>query len=77
MHIRAPGIELQSGDDVDWIEVEPVDRDEAQIENFAAAVRGDEEPLLGRAESVNQARSLAALRRSAAEDRLPVRPGSR
>ena len=36
-------------------------RYQLEVENFAAAVRGDEPPLLGRADAVGQARALAAL----------------
>jgi predicted dehydrogenase len=37
----------------------------AELENFAAAARGDAEPLLGRADALGQARTLDALLRSA------------
>jgi D-xylose 1-dehydrogenase (NADP+, D-xylono-1,5-lactone-forming) len=74
--IDREGFELRRGDDVEWIEVESADRYQEQLDNFAAAIRGEAEPLLGRADSVNQARTLAALVRSAAEGR-PVEPGSR
>jgi predicted dehydrogenase len=36
-----------------------------ELENFAAAVRGEAEPLLGRADALGQARTLDALLRSA------------
>jgi xylose dehydrogenase (NAD/NADP) len=65
--IRREGLELRRGDEVEWIEVEHADRYQAQLENFAAAIRGEAEPLLGREDAVSQARSLAALHRSAAE----------
>jgi D-xylose 1-dehydrogenase (NADP+, D-xylono-1,5-lactone-forming) len=42
-----------------------VDPYRLQLENFAAAVRGDEAPLLGRADALGQARTLDALLRSA------------
>jgi D-xylose 1-dehydrogenase (NADP+, D-xylono-1,5-lactone-forming) len=47
------------------IDVEDVDRYKLQIENFSAAVRGEAEPLLGRADALGQVRSIAALYRSA------------
>jgi D-xylose 1-dehydrogenase (NADP+, D-xylono-1,5-lactone-forming) len=68
-HARSPGIELRRGDEVEAIEVEQADRFQLELENFAAAIRGEEPPLLDRTESVNQARTLAALLRSAAEGR--------
>jgi D-xylose 1-dehydrogenase (NADP+, D-xylono-1,5-lactone-forming) len=73
--IGVEGFELRRGDDVEWIEVESADRYQAQLENFAAAIRGEEAPLLDRADAVSQARTLAALLRSAAE-RLSREPGS-
>jgi D-xylose 1-dehydrogenase (NADP+, D-xylono-1,5-lactone-forming) len=73
--IRREGLELCRGDEVEWIEVEHADRYQAQLENFAAAIRGEAEPLLGRDDAVSQARSLAALLRSAAEGH-PREPGS-
>ena len=52
--------------------VEPVAVDEAdpyrlELENFAAAIRGEAEPLLGREDARGQARALEALYRAAAE----------
>jgi predicted dehydrogenase len=70
------GFELRRGDDAKWIEVESADRYREQLANFAAAIRGEAQPVLDRADSVNQARTLAALLRSAAEGR-PERLGSR
>jgi xylose dehydrogenase (NAD/NADP) len=40
-----------------------------QLENFAAAIRGEAEPLLGREDALGQARTLGALLRSAASGR--------
>jgi D-xylose 1-dehydrogenase (NADP+, D-xylono-1,5-lactone-forming) len=48
------------------IDVEDVDRYFMQVENFSAAVRGEAEPLLGRADAVGQVRVIEALYRSAA-----------
>jgi predicted dehydrogenase len=50
---------------------EDVDPYRLQLENFAAAVRGDAEPLLGREDALGQARTLDALLRSA-ETGAPV-----
>jgi D-xylose 1-dehydrogenase (NADP+, D-xylono-1,5-lactone-forming) len=48
------------------VDVEDVDRYFLEVENFSAAVRGDAEPLLGRADALGQARLIDALYRSAA-----------
>jgi predicted dehydrogenase len=45
--------------------IEPEDPYRRQLANFAAAIRGDAEPLLGRSDAVGQARALDALLRSA------------
>ena len=47
-----------------------------ELSNFAAAIAGDGEPLLGRDDAVAQARTIAALYRAAAEGR-PVDPNER
>jgi xylose dehydrogenase (NAD/NADP) len=47
------------------IEVENVDRYLLQLENLSEAIRGAAEPLLGRADAIQQARTIAALYRSA------------
>ena len=59
---RDPHVEL----DGERIEVEDVDRYFLQVDNFSAAVRGEAEPLLGRADALGQARLIEALYRSAA-----------
>jgi D-xylose 1-dehydrogenase (NADP+, D-xylono-1,5-lactone-forming) len=59
---RDPHLEV----DGERIDVEDADRYQLQLENFAAAIRGVAEPLLGRADAVAQARTLDALYRSAA-----------
>jgi xylose dehydrogenase (NAD/NADP) len=56
-----PHLELNG----EWIDVEDVDRYILQLENFSAAVRGEAEPLLGRADAMGQARTIDALYRSA------------
>jgi predicted dehydrogenase len=62
VHCRDPHVELNG----ERIDVEDVDRYFLQVENFSAAVRGDAEPLLGRADAVGQVRAIEALYRSAA-----------
>ena len=66
-HARA-GLLLRGGEE---IRVEPVSSYLLELENLAAAVRGEEAPLLGRADALGQARTLDALLRSA-EERRPV-----
>jgi D-xylose 1-dehydrogenase (NADP+, D-xylono-1,5-lactone-forming) len=58
---RDPHVELNG----ERIDVEDVDRYRLQVENFSAAVRGEAEPLLGRDDALGQARTIAALYRSA------------
>jgi predicted dehydrogenase len=64
-HCRTPVIELRRGDEVERIELEPVDSYRLQLENLSDAVRGKGAPLLGRADAVAQARTIDALLRSA------------
>jgi xylose dehydrogenase (NAD/NADP) len=58
---RDPHLEV-NGERTD---VADADRYQLQLENFAAAIRGEAQPLLGRADAVAQARVLDALYRSA------------
>ena len=67
-----PGIELRRGRDVEWIAIQEADSYLLELEDFARAVAGEVQPLLGREDAVGQARALAALRRSAVEG-VPVR----
>ena len=67
-----PGIELRRDGEVESVAVETANSYLLELEDFARAVTGDAEPLLGRADAVGQARALAALLRSAA-DGAPVR----
>jgi xylose dehydrogenase (NAD/NADP) len=71
-HCTDPGIELRRGEVVERIAVEPANSYRLELENMSAAIRGESEPLLGRADAVGQARSLEALYRSA-EEGVPVR----
>jgi predicted dehydrogenase len=68
-------IELRRNCKTARVEVEDEDRYRLQLENFAAAIEGKEEPLLGRADAVGQARTIEALYRSA-ETGAPVAPAS-
>ena len=66
-----PGIELRRGG-TERIPVPTADSYLLELGDFAGAVAGEAQPLLGREDAVGQARALAALRRSAAEG-VPVR----
>jgi D-xylose 1-dehydrogenase (NADP+, D-xylono-1,5-lactone-forming) len=65
-HCRTPVIGLRRGGAVEEIRLEPVDSYRLELENLAAAIRGEAEPLLGREDAVAQARALESLYRSAA-----------
>ena len=71
---REPGLELVREDSVEWIAVEDASAYRAQCDNFSRAIRGEEEPLLGRDDAVGQARTIDALYRSA-ETGKPLQPG--
>ena len=60
-----PVIELRRDGAVERIELDPADSYRLELENFSAAIRGEAEPLLGRADAVGQARAIEALYRSA------------
>ena len=62
----------RGGDELEQIDLPASNRYQLEVENFSRATRGEEPPLLDRAESVAQARALQALLRSAETDR-PVR----
>jgi D-xylose 1-dehydrogenase (NADP+, D-xylono-1,5-lactone-forming) len=65
--IREPRIELRRRDgEIERIDVEPANSYRLELENVAAAIRGDAELLLGRADAVGQARTIEALYGSAA-----------
>ncbi len=64
-HCRTPVIELRRGDEVERIELEPVDSYRLQLENLSDAIRGEAPQLLGREDAVGQARVIDALFRSA------------
>jgi predicted dehydrogenase len=60
-HCRAPGLTLRRGEQVERLAIEPVDSYQLELENFGAAIRGETEPLLGRADALGQARTIEAL----------------
>ena len=64
-HARNPLIEVRRDGRVERIETPLVDSYRLEAENFSAAIRGETEPLLGRADAVGQARAIDALYRAA------------
>ena len=65
-HSRNPGIDLRRPDgSVERIEIEPVDPYACELEDFAAAVRGERPHPFGREDAVGQARTIGALYRAA------------
>ena len=70
-HAWRGGIELQreEGKESETIEAEAGDAYRLELEDFARAIRGEKEPLLGRADALGQARALSALYLSAEEGR--------
>jgi D-xylose 1-dehydrogenase (NADP+, D-xylono-1,5-lactone-forming) len=64
-HCRVPVIEVRHGEEVERIELEPVDSYRLELENLSDAIRGEAELLLGREDAVAQARVLEALHRAA------------
>ncbi len=70
-HCANPVIELRRDGEVERIEIERLDPYRLELENVSDAIRGEAELLLGRADSLGQARALAALHESATK-RTPV-----
>ncbi len=70
-HCKKPVIEVRRADGVERIELDPVDSYRLELEDLSDAIRGEGEPLLGRADAVAQGRILEALHRSA-ETNEPV-----
>jgi len=70
--IDAPGIVLERGGNSERIDVEPADRYRLQSDNFSRAIRGLEQPLLGRDDALGQARAIDGLYRSAEHGGVPV-----
>jgi predicted dehydrogenase len=60
-HARA-GLLFHEGKE---IRVDPTDPYKLELENVSAAIRGESDPLLGRADALGQARTIAALYESA------------
>ena len=64
-HCRTPVIELRRDGQTERIELEPVDSYGLELENLSDAIRGEAEPLFGRADAVAQAKTIDALYRAA------------
>jgi D-xylose 1-dehydrogenase (NADP+, D-xylono-1,5-lactone-forming) len=65
-HARASRIELRRPDGGETLELEAANPYACELEDFAAAVRGERPHRFGRADAVAQARAIAALYRAAA-----------
>jgi predicted dehydrogenase len=69
-HSVEPRIELRRADgSLVTVEIERANPYRLELEDVSAAIRGEREPRLGRADALGQARALEALLRSAAEGR--------
>ena len=66
-------LELRRGDSFERVDTGHTNKYQLEFENLSDAIRGQGDPLLGRADALGQARTLDALLRSAAE-REPLRP---
>jgi predicted dehydrogenase len=60
-HCRVPVIELRRDGEVERIELPVANSYRLEAENFSDAIRGEAEPLLGRADAVGQARTIEML----------------
>jgi D-xylose 1-dehydrogenase (NADP+, D-xylono-1,5-lactone-forming) len=60
-----PRLTLQRADTTETIDFEPADAYRLELEDLDRAIRGERPALLGRADAVGQARTIAALVRSA------------
>ena len=66
-HCVDPGIVVERGYEREVVEVAAADSYALELDDMAAAIRGERDPLLGRADAVGQARVIQALYRSARE----------
>jgi xylose dehydrogenase (NAD/NADP) len=64
-HCLRPGLTLRRGGEVERIDIEPENSYKLELENLGRAIRGEDHPLLARADAMGQARTIAALYRSA------------
>jgi xylose dehydrogenase (NAD/NADP) len=68
-HARVPRIAIERNAELSLVELEPADSYRLELEDMAAAIRGEHAPLLGREDAIGQARAIAALELSAAQGR--------
>jgi xylose dehydrogenase (NAD/NADP) len=68
-HCRNPRISLERDGTPCFVEVQAADSYRLELEDMAAAIRGERAPLLGREDALGQAHALAALEQAAAEGR--------
>ena len=54
-HCKVPVIELRREEEVELIELDPVDSYRLELENLSDAIRGEAELLLGREDALGQA----------------------
>jgi predicted dehydrogenase len=70
-HCRAPGIDVRRDRrGTQRVEVEKVDPYLLEAENLSAAIRGEQSPLLGRADAIGQAHAIEALYEAADSTRV-------
>ena len=68
-HCRHVGLRLTRGNDVERIEVTRANSYRLELEDLARAIRGEGTPLLGRADALGQARTIAAILQAASSGR--------
>lgn len=64
-HCRAPGLAVRRGAELEHVEIKPENSYKLELENLSAAIRGEGEALIGRADAVGQAKTIEALYRAA------------
>ena len=65
-HCIDPKIVVERGFEREIVQIAPADSYALELDDMAAAIRGERAPLLGRADALGQARTVDALYRSAA-----------
>jgi D-xylose 1-dehydrogenase (NADP+, D-xylono-1,5-lactone-forming) len=73
-HCQTPVLRIRRPDGDELVEVDVADSYRLELENVSDSIRGEAEPLLGRADALGQARTIDALYRSA-EEAAPVTLG--
>ncbi len=64
-HCRAPGLALRRGAELEHVEIKPENSYRLELEDLGAAIRGEGEALIGRADALGQAKAIEALYRAA------------